>query len=275
MAKVTDLTGTTWRFGEYLKANYTTPFSYNVSFNIAMNHIKFDQPNYDVFSLENGSWPCFLEVKTTWSKINGYGGHGTFNTYVYMGASGEPRIDQMFRNDFEYLDITFTGGEDATNADLIAWLEANATLVEEEPEAPATAITYNDSIIATLEAGQTATIKTAETEVEHDITIIPAFPINIAYGDIIANAIIEDKSMVACAGPGFRTIEIRYMLEDDFDGTDPYMFHPAQMNAVGEPGSEEYRTAYKKAIAEADLITLGVGGNDWGAFLGWVVDEVH
>ena len=95
-----------------------------------------------------------------------------------------------------------------------------------------------------------------------------------SYADVIANAIIEDKSMTAFAGPGFRTTEIRYMLEDDFDESDDYMFHPAQMNAVGEPGSEEYRTAYKNAVAEADLITLGVGGNDWGAYLGWVIADV-
>ncbi len=95
-----------------------------------------------------------------------------------------------------------------------------------------------------------------------------------SYADVLANAIIEDKSMTAFAGPGYRTIEIRYMLEDDFDEADDYMFHPAQMNAVGEPGSEEYRTAYKKAVAEADLITLGVGGNDWGAYLGWVIADV-
>lgn len=95
-----------------------------------------------------------------------------------------------------------------------------------------------------------------------------------SYADVLANAIIEDKSMTAFAGPGFRTIEIRYMLEDDFTETDDYMFHPAQMNTVGEPGSEEYRTAYKKAVAEADLITLGVGGNDWGAYLGWVIADV-
>ncbi len=95
-----------------------------------------------------------------------------------------------------------------------------------------------------------------------------------SYADVLANAIIEDKSMTAFAGPGYRTIEIRYMLEDDFDEEDDYMFHPAQMNTVGEPGSEEYRTAYKKAVAEADLITLGVGGNDWGAYLGWVIADV-
>lgn len=95
-----------------------------------------------------------------------------------------------------------------------------------------------------------------------------------SYSDVLANAIIEDGSMTAFAAPGFRTIEIRYMLEDDFEGTDDYLFHPSQLDAVGYAGSEEFRTAYKKAIAEADLITLGVGGNDWGAYLTWVIADV-
>ena len=95
-----------------------------------------------------------------------------------------------------------------------------------------------------------------------------------SYADILTKAIIEDNTMTAFAGPGFRTIEIRYMLEDDFTETDEYMFHPAQLNAVGDAGSEEYRKAYQKAVAEADLITLGVGGNDWGAYLGWVIADI-
>lgn len=95
-----------------------------------------------------------------------------------------------------------------------------------------------------------------------------------SYADVLTKAIIEDNTMTAFAAPGFRTIEIRYMLEDDFDETDEYMFHPAQLNTVGDAGSEEYRAAYKKAVAEADLITLGVGGNDWGAYLGWVISDI-
>lgn len=95
-----------------------------------------------------------------------------------------------------------------------------------------------------------------------------------SYADVLTKAIIEDNTMTAFAAPGFRTVEIRYMLEDDFDEADEYMFHPSQLDVVGDAGSEAYRTAYKKAVAEADLITLGVGGNDWGAYLGWVVADI-
>lgn len=108
-----------------------------------------------------------------------------------------------------------------------------------------------------------------------------------SYADVLANAIIEDKSMTALAGPGFRTIEMRYMLEDDFAATceDEYLFWPSHLytyeNQICDccglnmlPGSEHFRKEFKKSIAEADLITLGVGGNDWGAYLGWVINKL-
>ncbi len=108
-----------------------------------------------------------------------------------------------------------------------------------------------------------------------------------SYADVLANAIIEDGSMTALAAPGFRTIEMRYMLEDDFkeECDDPYLFHPSHLYAYedqicschGEnllPGSEHFREEFKKSIKAADLITLGIGGNDWGAYLGWVVADI-
>ncbi|MBE6786162.1 MAG: S-layer homology domain-containing protein [Ruminococcaceae bacterium] len=95
-----------------------------------------------------------------------------------------------------------------------------------------------------------------------------------SYGDIIADAIIEDQSMVAMAGPGFRTIEIRYMLEDDYAAncTDEYLFYCSNIHSNGDPITK-WRPLYKEAVRNADLITLGVGGNDWGAYITWVVIE--
>lgn len=109
-----------------------------------------------------------------------------------------------------------------------------------------------------------------------------------SYADVLANAIIADKSMTAYAGPGYRTIEMRYMLEDDFAATceDEYLFWPSHLyvyedqlapDGSGEyllPGAEYFRKDFQKSVAEADLITLGVGGNDWGAYLGWVVNKI-
>lgn len=108
-----------------------------------------------------------------------------------------------------------------------------------------------------------------------------------SYGDVLADAIIDPDGgkMTALAGPGFRTIEMRYMLEDDFTGADDYMFHPSHLyiyeneyctecNEFLLPDSEHFRKMFKESIAEADLITLGLGGNDWGAYLGWVIADI-
>ena len=109
------------------------------------------------------------------------------------------------------------------------------------------------------------------------------------YADIIAKAIVEPAggTMTALAAPGFRTIEMRYMLEDEYAAncTDEYLFWPSQLYAYDDeycvecgefklPGSEHFRKEFKKSIAEADLITIGIGGNDWGAYLTWVINAL-
>ena len=181
---ITDLTGTKWRFGEYIVTDYETAFEYNIetTYNIVCNNPR--TYTLDTFwnYVDGGNYRCF--ASSTYSSI-------------YYGYRSVPQIYTTLRDGFEYTEVTFGEGADATNATLIAWLEANATLVEEEPTA--TVITYNGSTIATLEAGQTATIKTAETEVEHDIIITPVFPINIAYGDIIATAEAGQTATIKCA----------------------------------------------------------------------------
>lgn len=113
-------------------------------------------------------------------------------------------------------------------------------------------------------------------------TIVPG-----SYADIIGKAIGAETS--SFAAPGFRTIEMRYMMEDDYAETikdvDEYLFHPAQLYVFDDivcechgekllPGSEHFRAAFKAAVAEADLITLGVGGNDWAEYLTWVVTDI-
>lgn len=108
-----------------------------------------------------------------------------------------------------------------------------------------------------------------------------------SYADVLANAIIEDGSMTALAAPGYRTIEMRYMLEDDYAAacTDEYLFHTSHLYVYEDevcdchgvnllPGSEHFRDEFKKSITDADLITLGVGGNDWGAYLSWLIADI-
>ena len=111
-------------------------------------------------------------------------------------------------------------------------------------------------------------------------TVVPG-----SYADIIGKAIGADT--VSYAGPGYRTIEVRYMLEDDYAASceDKFLFWPSQLyvykNQVCSchnqnllPGSQHFRDAYQKSVAEADLITLGVGGNDWGEYMKWALGDV-
>lgn len=140
------LAGTTWKFNDTILflANFTT---FRVNFNV----LSGDYYTTKFISIYLSS---YLYYKYP------YGG-GTANVKVCSTKS------VWYSEDYKTIKII--DGEDATNEIFIDWMLSNATLVEEEPTA--TVITYNGSTIATLEAGQTATIKTAETEVEHDIVV--------------------------------------------------------------------------------------------------------
>ena len=59
------------------------------------------------------------------------------------------------------------------------------------------------------------------------------------------------------------------MLEDDYPGDD-YLFHDSHDPEVMETRIPEYR----RAISQAGLITLGVGGNDFGTYLTSVMSQI-
>ena len=158
---VTNLTGTKWRFGEYLVSDYATAFEYNIetTYNVVCNSPYTN--TFDKFSnfVDGANYRCLCTQFT-----------GSTRSSIYYGYGSAPRIISNRRDGFEYTEVTFGEGADATNATLIAWLEANGTLVEAEPE-PSVVVTYNGNEIASIKAGQTATIKCANTEMEHDIVV--------------------------------------------------------------------------------------------------------
>ena len=88
-----------------------------------------------------------------------------------------------------------------------------------------------------------------------------------SYGAYVADALGVNYVPMAC--PGFRTIDIRYMLEDDYPGDD-YLFHDSHDPEVMKTRIPEYR----RTISQAGLITLGVGGNDFGTYLTWVIADI-
>ena len=86
------------------------------------------------------------------------------------------------------------------------------------------------------------------------------------YGARVAKALGVKLNSMAC--PAVRTVEMRYLLEDDYP-KDDYMFYGIGYDWEREGFKEEFRDA----IREADLITLGIGGNDYLTYLAWVVFE--
>ena len=92
-----------------------------------------------------------------------------------------------------------------------------------------------------------------------------------SYSDFLARDLGAELVPLAC--PGFRTLEMRYIFEDDYRPDDKYLF-----NAIpNTPGwmIQMMIPDIRREVADADIITLGIGGNDWGAYLGWVMTEVQ
>lgn len=113
---VTDLTGYTWEANDSLNLENPQGFYYNISFN--SNNSNFDSISF---------------ILSPMGKELSYD-----NTNVYVGTTGFQPIDS-WQSD-AYKTIIISGGTDATNAQLIAWLEANGTLT-----APAPQVSYPNS----------------------------------------------------------------------------------------------------------------------------------
>lgn len=75
---------------------------------------------------------------------------------------------------------------------------------------------------------------------------------------------------MAC--PGFRTIELRYMLDDNYRPDDDYLFTEVPYTPKDEIIAKS--GAMRQAIKDSDLIMIGIGGNDWGAYLDWTTKAI-
>ncbi len=92
-----------------------------------------------------------------------------------------------------------------------------------------------------------------------------------SYAAYVADFFGAEFYPMAC--PGFRTIELRTMLDDNYIVDDPYLF-----TEVPRTSEEEIRAKIpelRQNIADADMIIIGIGGNDWGAYLGWTLADVQ
>jgi len=78
-----------------------------------------------------------------------------------------------------------------------------------------------------------------------------------AYPSIVADT-LGVETFVPLARNGFRTVELRYMLEKDYTG-DSYNF---RFGKIDQETITTYRELFPQYVANADLITLGIGSND-------------
>lgn len=92
-----------------------------------------------------------------------------------------------------------------------------------------------------------------------------------SYSDYLSQDLGAELVPLAC--PGFRTVELRYVLDDNYVPEDKYLFSAVPNTSKAE--IEAMIPSIRQEIADADLITIGIGGNDWGGYLGWVLTEIR
>ena len=138
--------------------------------------------------------PFYKDIIYSLRTLKSYTSDATVSVPIVDGQAlqgyegDELAVDNYYRVSTES-EIVFSTSNTQSNATNMRW--AFGLESEEPTTSTATVITYNGSTIATLEAGQTATIKTAETEVDHDIIVKAgsgssgggSAEFNIAYGD--------------------------------------------------------------------------------------------
>ena len=90
-----------------------------------------------------------------------------------------------------------------------------------------------------------------------------------SYAAYVADHFNAELLPYAC--PGFRTLELRCMLDDNYKPDDKYLFKKVPRTTEEEIMAKA--PAMRQAIAESDMIIIGIGGNDWGAYLGWTMAD--
>lgn len=87
-----------------------------------------------------------------------------------------------------------------------------------------------------------------------------------SYGAFVADDLgVDVYHPMACVG--FRTVDLRYIFEDDYEA-DRFLFY-----SIDDEEMEWRIPLIREAVANADLISLNVGGNDWGSYVGWHIYE--
>ena len=194
---ITNLTNTSWYFNETLD-----------HCGIGNSHSIYDDDYHSVFHVDivwNGIQYTTLDydlgMPNIANNMSYYGG----DNYVDGTQYEDGWLDESYRT------ITITGGDDVENPDLITWITSNATQVEiSTPDTPSgTTISYNGSIIATIQSGETVTLRCAGKKMDGDVIVEAAE----ATGGGIE---VPMRTITYEVGEGFNTVILTYVtVEND------------------------------------------------------------
>lgn len=164
---ITDLTGYTWVGNETVNVNIVNYQIYSINFTS-------NQTSFTYFVYEDIGLPKHPDIYIRYEESD--------EATAVLAMSSGGWISDVYRT------IQITGGTDATNPDLIAWFEDNGTLTKSggsniisikynsteiysgEETTPVN-ITYNGSVIATLNEAGTKTLRCANLLMLSDVII--------------------------------------------------------------------------------------------------------
>ena len=160
-----DLTGTTWKL---LNTLYTYPVAGRTGFTFTITY----ETSELVLSTGGTYYYSFGKLGIGYlggPETNGIIAHPvqTNSEVCYLAQGHDTKTLPDAWETFFTGTFTITGGNDATNADLITWLQANA----EQIIIPDVAIEYNGEVISTLDYGRFVILETEGKYMADDVTV--------------------------------------------------------------------------------------------------------
>lgn len=204
MMALTDLTGTTWTLNSSL-TSYADGWPSTKTYSVNITTAEQLPDTYGDYS------DSFVNLSI------GYDGGDEYNRVAFStSSSGYPPTIVASGNDTKTLPdtwrsgyyegtFTVTGGTDATNSTLIAWMEDNCT--QYVPPTPDVVVTYEGANIVELSEAGTKTLKTAGKYLTDDVVL--------AYsGGSGGGGGVETTSVVVCKPSGLGYGSVYYTDEN-------------------------------------------------------------
>ena len=169
---ITDLTNTTWilnnTLSSYPGGTYTTKtYSINITTETPLPYSGDTEDTFIAIMIgyDNGGEHNRILLLTSLPQ--------NYYNFSQLAYGNDTKSLPDTWNTYYDKSFTITGGTDATNSTLIAWLEQNATTyIPPAPSVPDVVVSYKDAEVTTLSNSGTITLATSGTYCEDDIEIV-------------------------------------------------------------------------------------------------------